>query len=75
MLHCKVEDTIISQQKENSLIGKRMLLCEVLNARPKQMIVAVDLVGASIGSEVIISKKYCNNDIIDSYIVALVDQK
>lgn len=75
MILCKVVGTVVSQEKEAELIGKKLLLCENLEGRSKQRIVAVDLVGAGVGSEVLVSHKNCGgpSERIDDWIVGIVD--
>lgn len=76
MFLCRVIGAVVSQQKEDCLIGKKMLLCETENGRTKKRLVAVDLVGAGPGSEVLVSRQYgCGekDDYVDDRIVGIVD--
>ena len=76
MFLCKVIGAVVSQQKEDCLVGKKMLLCEINNSRDKTRIVAVDMVGAGPGSEVLVSRQYgCaeKGDYVDDRIVGIVD--
>ena len=51
------------------------MVCETLDGRSKQRIIAVDMVGAGVGSEVLVSPQNCMepNDYVDDRIVAIVD--
>ena len=40
------------------LTGKKLLLCETAEGRGKSRLVAVDLVGAGPGSQVLVSRRY-----------------
>ena len=75
MLLCKVVGTVVSQQKEDCLIGKKLLICETLDGRSKRKIIAVDMVGAGVGTEVLVSHQNCMEpgDYVDDRIVAIVD--
>jgi len=76
MLLGRVIGAVVSQQKEDCLVGKKMLLCETGDGRAKTRLVAVDLVGAGPGSEVLISRRYgCGEkgDYVDDRIVGIVD--
>ena len=74
MILCKVIGNVVSQQKEDSLAGTKMLLCEKLDGDKHERIVAVDLVGAGEGSEVLVSRRYGSTQgYIDLYIVGIVD--
>lgn len=74
---CKVIGTVVSQQKEECLVGKKLLLCETRDTRSKRVIVAVDLVGAGPGSDVLVSRHYQNSrgdgDYVDDRIIGIVD--
>ena len=74
MILCKVIGNVAAQQKEESLVGKRMLLCQTEETGKLERIVAVDLVGAGVGSEVLVSRQYggAQGD-IDLYIIGIVD--
>ena len=56
MILCKVIGNVAAQQKEESLVGKRMLLCQTEETGKLERVVAVDLVGAGVGSEVLVSR-------------------
>ena len=74
MILCKVIGNVVSQQKEDSLAGKKMLLCETLDGNKHERVVGVDLVGAGEGSEVLVSRRYGSTQgYIDLYIVGIVD--
>lgn len=75
MFLCKVIGNVVSQQKLDSLVGKKMLLCERIDGSRHENVVAVDLVGAGIGSQVLVARSYCDNrnDRIDEWIVGIVD--
>ena len=76
MFLCKVIASVVSQQKEECLIGKKMLLCERVDDEKHEKIVAVDLTGAGIGSEVLVSRRYGasqRDELIDDWIVGIVD--
>ena len=75
MILCKVVGTVISQEKVAELVGKKLLLCEGLGSKTGQRIVAVDLVGAGVGSEVLVSHINCGGQMerIDDWIVSIVD--
>ncbi len=75
MVLCKVVGTVVSQEKVAELVGKKLLLCESLEGRAKQKIVAVDLVGAGVGSDVLVSHMDCGSasERIDDWIVGIVD--
>lgn len=76
MFLCKVVGSVVSQQKEDCLIGKKMLLCETMEGKTKTRLVAVDLVGAGPGSEVLVSRRYGGagqGDFVDDWIVGIVD--
>ena len=75
MFLCKVIGNVVSQQKEDCLVGKKMLLCERIDGNRHENVVAVDLVGAGIGSQVLVARDYSGNrnDRIDEWIVGIVD--
>ena len=75
VLLCKVVGTVVAQQKEECLIGKKLLVCETLDGRSKKKVIAVDMVGAGVGTEVLVSHPSCmeSNGYIDDWIVAIVD--
>ena len=74
MVLCKVIGTVVSQEKAECLVGKKLLLCETEDGGAKRRIVAVDLVGAGPGSEVLVSRQYQgDNDYMDDRIVGIVD--
>ena len=53
-----------------------MLLCERIDGEKPEKIVAVDLTGAGIGSEVLVSRRYGavgQDSLIDDWIVGIVD--
>ena len=72
MILCKVIGNVAAQQKEESLVGKRMLLCQTEETGKLERVVAVDLVGAGVGSEVLVSRQYAQG-YIDLYIIGIVD--
>lgn len=76
MILCKVLHAVTSQQKESCLSGKKLFVCESSDGKNRQKLVAVDLVGAGSGAEVLVSKRYASigDDYIDCYIVAILDQ-
>lgn len=77
MFLCKVICSVISLQKEPCLTGKKLLLCETAEGRGKSRLVAVDLVGAGPGSQVLVSRRYGGSkegDYIDDIIVGIVDE-
>jgi len=57
----------------DGLVGKKMLLCERVDGNRHENVVAVDLVGAGIGSQVIVARNYGGSDRIDEWIVGIVD--
>ena len=76
MFLCKVIGSVISQQKDDCLIGKKLLVCQRIHGRKNESIVAVDLVGAGTGSEVLVARRYgdgSREDLIDDWIVGIVD--
>ena len=74
MILCKVIGNVAAQQKEESLVGKRMLLCQTEETGKLERVVAVDLVGAGVGSEVLVSRQYGGEQgYIDLYIIGIVD--
>lgn len=74
MILCKVIGNVVAQQKEDSLAGKKLLLCEIDENGKSEKAVAVDLVGAGVGSEVLVSRRYGSTQgYIDLYIVGIVD--
>ena len=74
MFLCKVIGTVVSQEKVECLLGKKLLLCERKEGSARRRIVAVDLVGAGPGSEVLVSRQYQgNSDLVDELIVGIVD--
>ena len=76
MFLCKVIGNVVSQQKEECLVGKKMLLCQEMDGPKRKRLVAVDLVGAGIGSEVLVARRYGGSDrggFIDDWIVGIVD--
>lgn len=83
MFCCKVIGTIQAQQKESSLIGKKLLLCEILKSKDKKYRVAVDLVGAGINDIVLITQTLAGGELIpgqnsswsDCWVVAIVDNE
>ncbi len=48
MLLCRVVGMVVSQQKEDFLMGKKLLICETLEKQSRQKLVAVDMVGAGL---------------------------
>ena len=69
----KVVGTVVSQEKEECLTGKTLLLCEAADGR---RIVAVDMVGAGVGSDVLVSRPFPAprlGEWIDEWIVGIVD--
>lgn len=82
MFCCKVIGTIQAQQKEPSLVGKKLLLCETLKTKDKKYPVAVDLVGAGIDDIVLVTQTLAgeqaqgkNASWSDCWIVAIVDNE
>lgn len=74
MILCKVIGNVVSQQKEDSLAGKKMLLCETQEGEKRERVVAVDLVGAGVGSEVLVSRRYGSTQgYADLYVVGIID--
>lgn len=74
MILCKVIGNVAAQQKEECLVGKRMLLCQTEETGKLERVVAVDLVGAGVGSEVLVSRQYGGaQGYIDLYIIGIVD--
>ena len=75
MFVCKVIGAVVASQKEESLVGKKLLLCEQQEGRVKHQLVAVDLVGAGPGTEVLVARRYggSKEGCIDDEIVAIVD--
>ena len=74
MILCKVIGNVAAQQKEESLVGKRMLLCQTEETGKLERVVAVDLVGAGVGAEVLVSSQYGGaQGYIDLYIIGIVD--
>lgn len=74
MILCRVVGNVVAQQKEDGLAGKKMLLCETKDSDRNERVVAVDLVGAGVGSEVLVSRRYGSTQgYIDLYIVGIVD--
>ncbi|MCI9068431.1 MAG: ethanolamine utilization protein EutN [Lachnospiraceae bacterium] len=75
MLLCRVVGMVVSQQKEAFLTGKKLLVCETLEEEDRQKFVAVDMVGAGVGSEVLVSRHICmeGDTYVDDRIVAIVD--
>ena len=74
MILCKVIGNVAAQQKEESLVGKRMLLCQTEETGKLERVVAVDLVGAGVGFEVLVSRQYGGaQGYIDLYIIGIVD--
>lgn len=73
MILCEVKGVVTSQQKEPCLVGKKLLVCETVQA--KEQLVAVDLTGADVGSTVLVSRCCAAppGEWIDDYIVAIVD--
>ncbi len=72
---CKVIKALTSQQKENCLNGKKLLLCENVEKQRKEQFVAVDNVGAGVGSYVLASNSLYKDseNYIDCYIIAILD--
>lgn len=74
MILCRVIGAVVSQEKVEPLLGKKLLLCEIKDGGPKRRIVAVDLVGAGPGSEVLVSRRHTgNSEYADDQIVGIVD--
>ncbi len=75
MLLCRVVGMVVSQQKEDFLTGKKLLVCETLEEQGRQRFVAVDMVGAGVGSEVLVTRHICTerDAYVDDRIVAIVD--
>jgi ethanolamine utilization protein EutN len=78
---CKVIGVVAAQQKEASLVGKKLLLCEPKNNSRADRLVAVDLVGAGVGHEVLVTEYSGSCEIdgrrlahIDACVVALIDE-
>lgn len=74
MVLCKVIGAVVSQEKVEALLGKKLLLCELKDGGPRRRIVAVDLVGAGPGSEVLVSRRHGGEGrYADDQIVGIVD--
>jgi microcompartment protein CcmK/EutM len=73
-----VVGTVGAQQKDASLSGKKLLLCEVKEGDRKQYLVAADLIGAGGGDSVLVSSTLVSagqgrTDWIDQWIVGIID--
>ena len=81
MICCRVVGTIGAQQKDASLAGKKLLLCERAAAGGKERFVAADLVGAGCGDIVLVSNSLVSvnekgqTEWIDQWIVGIVDDE
>ena len=75
MFVCKVIGAVVASQNEEGLVGKKLLLCERQDGRTRSRLVAVDLVGAGPGTEVLVARRYggSGEGCIDDEIVAIVD--
>lgn len=77
----RVIGIVLAQQKEEFLIGKKIFLCEEKANGKGNVFVAVDLVGAGVGNEVLAAFYHGAgkaDDLVkaasDAYIVAIVDE-
>ena len=81
MICCRVVGTVGAQQKEVSLAGKKLLLCEYNAVGGKTHFVAADLVGAGCGDKVLVSNSLVNvgekgrTEWIDQWIVGIIDDE
>ena len=81
MICCRVVGTIGAQQKDVSLAGKKLLLCEQNIAGGSAHFVAADLVGAGCGDKVLVSNSLVNvsergrTEWIDQWIVGIIDDE
>lgn len=77
MIRCLVTEALTAQIKLESLVGKKLLLCRPLG-NPKNAIVAVDMLGAGVGSEVLVSRNYSARQEeygVDCMVSAILDTK
>ena len=81
MICSRVVGTISAQQKEGSLAGKKLLLCEQNVGEGKAYFVAVDLVGAGCGDRVLVSTSLVRvengngTNWVDQWIVGIIDDE
>ncbi|MDR2137918.1 MAG: EutN/CcmL family microcompartment protein [Synergistaceae bacterium] len=81
MICCRVIGTVGAQQKDASLSGKKLLLCEQKEGDRKKYFVAADLVGAGSGSSVLVSNAWVRvgeeraTDWVDQWIVGIIDDE
>ena len=83
MLIAKVTGSIVSTQKEETLVGKKLMIIQPMNSdgeTTKNEKVACDTVGAGIGDYVLVTKGRSANaafeskaNVIDMAIVAIID--
>jgi len=83
MLIAKVTGSIVSTQKEDSLVGKKLMIIQPINSDgeiTRNEEVACDRVGAGIGEYVLVTKGgsaraafESKADVIDLAIVAIID--
>lgn len=74
MILCKVIGNVAAQQKEESLVGKRMLLCQTEETGKLERVVAVDLVCAAVLSAHQNLRPHAGaQGYIDLYIIGIVD--
>ncbi len=77
MIRCLVTETLTAQIKMAGLAGKKLLVCRPAE-KPENVIVAVDTLGAGIGSEVLVSKNYSTRQEeygVDCMVSAILDPK
>jgi len=84
MLIGRVINNIWSTRKDESLIGMKLLVVEILDSlteKPGRILVAVDLIGAGIGEKVLITQgssarrmKGFEDVPIDAMIVGIIDE-
>lgn len=79
----KVVDSIWSTRKEESLVGLKFMIVELLyqGSIEKKFIVAADIIGAGIGEHVLITQgssarkmKKLENTPIDAIIIGIIDE-
>ena len=78
MLMAKVVGSVVSTQKDETLVGKKLMIIQPINAERQDIRfqqVAADTVGAGIGDYVLLTRKLFStpSDAVDYAIVGIID--
>ena len=70
MLMAKVVGSVVSTQKDETLVGKKLMIIQPINAERQDIRfqqVAADTVGAGIGDYVLLTSGSCQKTVFDSF--------